>query len=298
MVETNRYNPTPGTGAPPATRATSVGSEVPAAATQATPQVAPGKGADKLHFRTIWISDIHLGTRGCKADFLLDFLHSSESEYLYLVGDIIDAWQLRKSWYWPESHNEVLRLLLKKAHRGTKVVFIPGNHDELFRGYTELAFGGVSLVDSQVHVAADGRRYLVIHGDVFDGVVTCAKWLALLGDQAYQVVLRANTLFNRIRRRLGYPYWSLSSYLKQKVKNAVSHVSRFEAALAEHAEKQGLDGVICGHIHKAELQEVGGLVYANDGDWVESCTALVEDHKGRLELLRWAEYRNLSFFDA
>lgn len=251
--------------------------------------------SEPRRYRTIWISDIHLGTRGCKADFLLDFLRHTESDTLYLVGDIIDAWQLRKSWYWPQAHNEVVRVILRKARRGTRVIYVPGNHDEFFRDYGTLAFGGVTLANEVVHQGADGRRYLVIHGDAYDGVVKHARWLAALGDWSYRTVLQLNTVFNYGRRRLGYPYWSLSAYLKHKVKNAVSFISDFEGTLADQARERGVDGVICGHIHKAELRDVDGVLYANDGDWVESCTALVEHRSGELEVLHWADERDFDF---
>jgi UDP-2,3-diacylglucosamine pyrophosphatase LpxH len=246
----------------------------------------------KFCFRTIWLSDIHLGTRGCKAEFLIDFLENTESEILYLVGDIIDAWQLRKNWYWPAAHHEVIRLLFRKAQLGTRIFYIPGNHDEIFRDYAHINLGGVMLLNEIVHTAADGRRYLVIHGDAYDGIVTYAKWLALLGDWAYNRALEFNSVFNYVRRKLGYPYWSLSAYLKQQVKQAVSFISNFEAALVEEARRRSLDGVICGHIHKADLVEHDGFVYANDGDWVESCTALTEDTDGSLALLHWTEMRH------
>jgi UDP-2,3-diacylglucosamine pyrophosphatase LpxH len=261
----------------------------------ATPGDAPPR--ERMRFRSIWISDLHLGTRGCKIDFLLDFLRHTESDYLYLVGDIIDAWQLKRSWYWPQTHNEALRLFLRKAGRGTKVYYVPGNHDEFFRGYTDMRFGGVTLINDMVHVTADGRRLLVIHGDAYDGVVAHARWLALLGDWSYKAALALNGVFNKLRRRLGYPYWSLSAYLKHKVKNAVSFISDFEHQLAEEARQRHVDGVVCGHIHKADLREIEGVTYANDGDWVESCTALVEHGSGRLEILRWTDLRHLSFHD-
>jgi UDP-2,3-diacylglucosamine pyrophosphatase LpxH len=245
------------------------------------------------HYRTIWISDIHLGTRGCSADALLDFLKFTESEYLYLVGDIIDGWRLRKSWYWAQSHNDVIQKVLRKARKGTKVVYVPGNHDEVLRDYVDLQFGGISVVSDAIHVTADGRRLLVLHGDAYDGVVRHARWLAVLGDWAYNLMLAVNHWFNVARRRLGYPYWSLSAWLKGKVKNAVEYVSRFEVAVAEEAAKRGVDGVVCGHIHKAEIRPMNGVLYCNDGDWVESCTALVEHFDGRLEILHWAEKRHL-----
>ena len=242
-------------------------------------------------YRSIWISDIHLGTRGCKADFLLDFLRHNESEYLYLVGDIVDGWRMRRSWYWAQSHNDVIQKLLRKARKGTKVFYIPGNHDEWLRDYVDLQLGGVWLVDEAIHATADGKRMLILHGDAFDGVVRYAKWVALLGDWAYDNVLRLNHYYNVARRKLGLPYWSLSAYLKSKVKNAVEYVSNYERAVAAEAKRRGVDGVICGHIHQAEIREIEGVLYCNDGDWVESCTALVEHADGQLEIVNWARLR-------
>jgi UDP-2,3-diacylglucosamine pyrophosphatase LpxH len=249
------------------------------------------------HYRAIWISDVHLGTRGCKAEYLLDFLRHTDSDYLYLVGDIIDCWRLRRSWFWAQSHNDVVQKLLRKARKGTKVIYVPGNHDEPLRDYTELQFGGVTVVGEAIHEMADGRRFLVIHGDEFDGIVKYARWLALLGDQAYRLMLVINHWFNRARRRLGYPYWSLSAYLKHKVKNAVQYIGEYEQAVAEEARRRGVDGVICGHIHKAEMRQIGSVLYCNDGDWVESCTALVEHRDGRLEIIDWAASRQLSMLE-
>jgi UDP-2,3-diacylglucosamine pyrophosphatase LpxH len=249
--------------------------------------------ASARQYRAIWLSDIHLGTRGCKADFLLDFLRWNDSEFLYLVGDIVDGWRLRRSWYWTQSHNDVIQKLLRKARKGTKVTYIPGNHDEWLRDYTEIELGGVKVVDEAIHETADGRRLLIIHGDAYDGVVKYARWLALLGDWAYNLMIWLNTHFNRLRRRLGYPYWSLSAYLKGKVKNAVVYVGNFAEAVADEARRRGVDGVVCGHIHKAEIRELGGILYCNDGDWVESCTALVEHWDGRLEIVDWMEQRAL-----
>jgi UDP-2,3-diacylglucosamine pyrophosphatase LpxH len=240
-------------------------------------------------YRTVFISDIHLGTRGCKAEFLLDFLKHVEAEQLYLVGDIIDCWRLRRGWYWPQSHNDVVQKLLRKARKGTRVVYIPGNHDEPLRDYTNMQFGGVTVLDEAIHVTADGKRLLVLHGDEFDGIVKYARWLALLGDWAYRTMLHLNHWFNLARRNLGYPYWSLSAWLKQQVKDAIKYIDDYERAVAEEARRRGVDGVVCGHIHKAEIRTIGGFVYANDGDWVESCTALVEHADGRLEILHWAE---------
>lgn len=241
----------------------------------------------KLKFRTVWISDIHLGTPGCNAAMLLDFLSSVECETLYLVGDIIDGWRLRKGWYWPDAHNEVIRRILKMAHKGTRVVYITGNHDEMLRDYAGMGFGGIELANEAVHTGADGRRLLVTHGDAFDGVVLYARWLAFLGDQAYYMMLRANRWFNSARKALGMPYWSLSAYLKKRVKNAVQFVYDFEDAVAHEAAHRGLDGVVCGHIHTAEIRRVGDIVYYNDGDWVESCTALTETATGEMAILDW-----------
>ena len=241
----------------------------------------------KKRYRTVWISDVHLGTRGCKAEMLVDFLRSFEAEQVYLVGDIIDGWSLRKGWFWPDAHNEVVRRLLKMAHRGTRVMLIVGNHDEVLGDYAGFSFGGVELAMEAVHLTADGRRLLVIHGDKFDGVVLYARWLAFLGDQAYSLMLRANILVNAVRRRVGLPYWSLSAYLKKRVKNAVQFVCNFEAALAHEATTRGFDGIVCGHIHCAEIRQFGGITYYNDGDWVESCTALAEDLHGRIAIVDW-----------
>ena len=242
----------------------------------------------KRKYRTVWISDVHLGTRGCNAALLIDFLRSVECRTLYLVGDIVDGWQLRKGWFWPDAHNEVVRRILKMAHRGTRVVFVVGNHDEVLRDYTGLSFGGVELVLEAVHVTADGRQLLVTHGDSFDGVVLYARWLAFLGDKAYSLLLRLNILLNAVRRRLKMPYWSLAAHMKRKVKNAVQYVCSYEEALASEARSRGLDGIVCGHIHCAEIRQIGDMTYYNDGDWVESCTALVEDNEGAIRIVDWA----------
>jgi UDP-2,3-diacylglucosamine pyrophosphatase LpxH len=241
-----------------------------------------------LRVRTAWISDVHLGTPGCQARALLDFLRELECETLFLVGDIIDGWQLRRSWYWPQAHNDVVQKLLRKARKGTRVIFVPGNHDEFARKYVQHTFGGVEVVDDWIHVTADGCLLWVTHGDLFDGVIQCARWLALFGDNLYDFTLKANRLLNSLRARLGLPYWSLSKYLKSKVKRAVSYVGDFEAAVAREARKRDVHGVVCGHIHHAEVREIGGILYANDGDWVESMTALVEHADGRLEIVDWS----------
>lgn len=245
--------------------------------------------SEPLRFRTLWISDIHLGTPGCQAVALLEFLKATECDTLYLVGDIIDGWQLRRGWYWPQAHNDVVQKLLRKVRKGTRVVFVPGNHDEFARKYLGHSFGGVEVVEDCVHETADGRRLWVTHGDLFDGVIQCAKWLAYVGDSLYEFTLKLNRHLNRLRARLGLPYWSLSKYLKLKVKRAVSYVSDFETAVAREARKRGVQGVVCGHIHHAELREIDGVLYANDGDWVESLTALAEHADGRLELIDWTQ---------
>ncbi len=249
------------------------------------------RGGARRHFRAIFISDIHLGTRGCQAELLLDFLRETDSQFLYLVGDIIDGWRLKRSWYWQQSHNDVVQKLLRKARKGTQVIYVPGNHDELARDYVGMHFGGVWVVHDTIHVTASGSRLLVVHGDAFDAVVSYARWLAILGDYAYTVALWANHWLNRARIVLGYGYWSLSAYLKHRVKNAVSYISAFEDAVAAEARRRGADGVVCGHIHKAEIRDIDGILYCNDGDWVESCTALVEHWDGRLEILDWAAIR-------
>jgi UDP-2,3-diacylglucosamine pyrophosphatase LpxH len=241
----------------------------------------------KLQVRTAWISDVHLGTPGCKAQALLGFLRALECDTLYLVGDIIDGWQLRRQWYWPQAHNDVVQKLLRKARKGTRVVFVPGNHDEFARRYVEHNFGGVDVVEDCVHTTADGRTLWITHGDLFDGVIQYAKWLAYLGDTAYEFLLKCNSHLNSLRARLGLPYWSLSKYLKLKVKRAVSYIGDFETAVAREARKRGVHGVVCGHIHHAEMRTIDGVLYANDGDWVESLTALIEHPDGRLEILDW-----------
>jgi len=250
------------------------------------------------HYRSIWISDVHLGTRGCKAQFLLDFLKHNESEFLYLVGDIVDCWRLRRVWYWHQDHNDVVQKLLRKARKGTHVVYVPGNHDEPLRDYTDMHFGGVIVMEEAIHVTADGRRLLILHGDKFDGIIKYARWLAILGDRAYALILALNHWYNLWRHWWGYPYWSLSAYLKRQVKDAITYVDNFEAAIADEARRRGVDGVVCGHIHKAEIRQVGPILYCNDGDWVESCTALVEHRDGRLEILDWASARNFSMLAA
>lgn len=242
-------------------------------------------------YRAIWVSDVHLGTRGCQAALLIDFLREIESEYLYLVGDIIDGWSLKRRFYWHQTHNDVIQKVLRKARKGVKVIYIPGNHDEMMRDYVDLQFGGITVLRDCVHEMVDGRKFLVCHGDDFDVITKYHRWLALLGDWAYNVLLNVNTWLNIVRRHMGLPYWSLSAYLKQRAKKAAEFIGHFEEALAEEARRRGLDGVICGHIHHAEIRKIQDITYCNDGDWVESCTALVEHYDGKLEILRWGDRR-------
>ena len=250
----------------------------------------PGQG----RFRAIFISDLHLGTPGCQANELLAFLKAHPSDYLYLVGDIVDGWQLRRRWYWPQAHNDVVQKLLRRARKGCRIVYVPGNHDEFARGFIGHQFGGIEVVEDAVHVTTDGRRLWVMHGDYFDGVIQCAKWLAYVGDNLYEFTLKLNRYLNHLRARFGLPYWSLSAYLKQKVKKALNYVTDFEVAVANEARRLGHQGVVCGHIHRAEMREIDGILYCNDGDWVESRTALVEHHDGRLELLHWGATQAVS----
>ncbi len=241
-------------------------------------------------YRTIWISDLHLGTKGSKAAELLHFLKYTQSETLYLVGDIIDGWRLKRSWYWPQIHNDVVQKLLRKARHGTQVYYIPGNHDEAARSYYGLSFGDVQIHGDFIHETADGKRLWVVHGDLFDNVIQHARWLAYLGDYAYTFLLVMNRWLNIGRRFFNWPYWSFSQYLKLKVKSAVSFISAFETAIVTEAKRKNCDGVVCGHIHKPEMRDIDGITYCNDGDWVESLSALVEHHDGRIEILEWNNF--------
>ncbi|MDE2264723.1 MAG: UDP-2,3-diacylglucosamine diphosphatase [Alphaproteobacteria bacterium] len=252
-----------------------------------TPAHGPYHAPQRRH-RTIFISDVHLGTRGCKAELLADFLARNTCDTLYLVGDIVDGWQLRRRWYWTEAQTRVVSEILRKVDEGVRVIYVPGNHDEFLRDYCGRSIAGIEVVHETIHETAAGLRLLVLHGDQFDGVIGYAKWLAHLGDRAYGAALALNDRLHVVRRSLGLPYWSLSAYLKRKVKNAVEYVSRFEEVVARAAAPKGVDGVLCGHIHQAEIRRIGPILYLNDGDWVESCTALVEDARGHLEILRWA----------
>jgi UDP-2,3-diacylglucosamine pyrophosphatase LpxH len=245
------------------------------------------------HYRAIWLSDIHLGSPGCQALYLLEFLRVHRTDTLYLVGDILDGWQLRKSWYWPQEHNDVVQKLLRMARKGTRVVYVPGNHDEMSRQFIGLSFGGIQIAEEAVHVTARGERLWITHGDLFDSVMQHARWLARLGSWIYEWLLVFNRWLNAARLRLGLPYWSMSQYLKHKTKHATNFISDFEHVMTAEAKRRGCAGVVCGHIHKPEIRTIDGLLYCNDGDWVESCTALVEHHDGTLEIIYWADRRHL-----
>jgi UDP-2,3-diacylglucosamine pyrophosphatase LpxH len=244
------------------------------------------------HYRALFLSDVHLGARGCQAERLLDFLRYHEADNIYLVGDIVDGWALKSGWYWPQPHNDVVQKLLRKARKGSRLIYIPGNHDEFLRDYYGTHFGGIEVSETAIHDGVDGKRYLVIHGDLFDVVIKHAKWLALLGDKAYDAAIVANTAFNRIRRMFGLTYWSLSQWAKLKVKNAVNFIGEFETTLAAEAQRHGADGVICGHIHHAAIHNNFGVCYINCGDWVESCTAIAEHHDGRFEIISWTDLKH------
>ena len=251
---------------------------------------------DKIfNYRSIWISDFHLGTRGCQSELLLEFIKHTQSEKLYLVGDIIDGWALKNTWYWPQSHNDVVQKILRKARHGAEVFYISGNHDEVMRGFVPVNFGGVSILNQIIHETVDKKKYLVVHGDQFDGIIQCAKWLAMLGSITYDFLIYFNRYINFFRKKLGYEYWSLSNYLKFTVKNAVKFVSEYEKLVSNYAKQFKVEGIICGHIHHANMQSMNGIHYINDGDWVESCTALVEHFDGKLELINWTEKRKELF---
>ena len=240
-------------------------------------------------YRSVWLSDIHLGYKGCKAEFLLDFLKTVDCERLYLVGDIVDVWSMKKNVYWPQLHSDVIRTILGKAWAGVKVIYVPGNHDEMMRDYVDMHFGNVKVRQNYLHITADGRRMLVMHGDEFDNVIQCSRFASLLGSVGYDILLYSNRIVNHLRRKMGFPYWSLATFLKTRVKNAMQHVREFEQAAVYEAKRHNADGVICGHIHHAEANEIEGILYCNTGDWVENCTALVEQHDGEIKLLHWSE---------
>jgi len=243
-------------------------------------------------YRSIFISDVHLGTKDSQAEKLNNFLKHNSCETLYLVGDIIDAWKIKQNkWRWKQSHTNVIRRVLGHSKRGTRVVYVAGNHDEFLRPFMQydIGFGMIEVVNQCEHIGVDNRHYLVVHGDLFDGITRLTPWLSMLGDQAYDFILTINTRYNWLRHKLGFGYWSLSLFLKHRVKKAVDFIFHFERNLAAYCKKRGFDGVICGHIHHAEIKVIDGVVYMNDGDWVESCTALVEHHDGRWEIVTWTQ---------
>ncbi len=248
--------------------------------------IAPKENETKI-YRSIFISDFHLGTKTCRSHDLLDFLRHHDAQFIYLVGDIIDGWQLKKSWHWSQEQNDVIQKLLRKARKGAIITYLPGNHDAFARQYIGHSFGGIAVENNALHMTADGRSLLVLHGDTFDTVVTQSKWLASLGSTAYEFAIKLNYVFNKARRLLGYPYWSMSAWLKHKVKNAFTYIDAFEKTLADEARRHHADGVVCGHIHRASIRECDNVTYYNTGDWVESCTALVEHLDGRMELVNW-----------
>ena len=257
------------------------------------PSVPERTTGERRRYRTIWISDVHLGTKGCNAQLLIDFLDHTDSETMYLVGDIIDGWRLKKKFYWPPEHNDIVWRILKRARRGTRIVYIPGNHDEMIRPFSGMNFGGVEIRRAAFHDTADGRTLMVLHGDEFDTIMLAHRWLAFVGDAAYHAMMKLNGWVASARKLLGLPYWSISKAAKHKVKNAVEFISKYEEVVSRAAGERGVDGVVCGHIHTAEIRDFvhdGRTVeYYNDGDWVEGCNALVEHFDGRMELLHWPD---------
>lgn len=242
-----------------------------------------------IRHRAIFLSDTHLGTRACQAALLLDFLHHNIADCIYLVGDIIDGWQLKRNWYWDDDQDAVVHLLFERVQQGTRIIYIPGNHDEAVRAFAGLQAGGIEIRLDATHEGPNGQTYWITHGDQFDAVMRHWRWLAVVGDRAYCTAIRLNAVLGELRQALGLPYWSLSAWLKYKVKNAVEFISRYEETVAGAAHERGVDGVICGHIHHAEIKRFGDVLYMNDGDWVESCTALCEDEAGAFRIVRWTE---------
>lgn len=245
--------------------------------------------AEVSQYRSIFISDMHLGSKGAKAEYLAHFLKYTACQHLYLVGDVIDCWRLKKRIFWPQAHTNVIRRILTKSKRGTKVVYVTGNHDDYLRRYSGIEFGNIILCDEAEHKTLHGKKLLVVHGDKYDSVIQTQRWLAFLGDWSYETLIIINRYYNRLRQKFGKRYWSLSSFLKQKVKSAVSFISAYEAAVVKDCKKAGFDGVVCGHIHHPEIRHLDGIEYYNCGDWVESCTAIVETLEGEIKLLRWVE---------
>lgn len=244
---------------------------------------------DKMYFRSIWISDVHLGYKGCKAEYLLDFLQATESEYLFLLGDIIDIWSMKRTMYWPELHNNVLRKLLAKSEQGTRIIFIPGNHDEALRAYNGMKFDNLEIHNEYSYMTADNRKVHMLHGDKYDTLMRCSRLTVFLGNISYEWILYANRILDNLRHRLGFPFWSLAKYIKSKLKNAMAHIEDFEKIVAADAKRRGYDVVVCGHIHHADIRRIDGVTYCNDGDWLEHCTALIEQSDGSLELIHWSD---------
>jgi UDP-2,3-diacylglucosamine pyrophosphatase LpxH len=242
---------------------------------------------DTRHFRTLFISDVHLGSKAARTDFLLDFLRYHEADTIFLVGDIVDGWRLKRSWYWPQNCNDVVQKLLRKGRKGARIVYVPGNHDDFLREFPGVHFGGIEVAHNCIHEAADGKRYLILHGDEFDVVVRNARFIAHLGDWAYDAAIALNVWIARLRRILGLPYWSFSAWAKLQVKHAVNFIGEFQRVVADEARRNNVDGVICGHIHHAVMEDIGGIHYVNTGDWVESCTAIAENFDGTLEMISW-----------
>lgn len=239
-------------------------------------------------YKTIFISDLHIGSTQCQADILLDFLKHNDCDVLYLVGDIIDFWALSKKVYWPKDHNTIIQKILRKARHDTRVIYIPGNHDENVRDYNDYVFGDIVVKNSVIHTTADGKRLLVVHGDEYDTIAKYHKWIAKLGSKGYDFLLEVNRLFRAVRRVFGIrSHFSLAAFIKFKVKNAIQFISDYEQSIVNTLSDEGLDGVICGHIHHAEIKNLDGFLYINTGDFVESCTGIVEHYDGRLELIRW-----------
>lgn len=243
-------------------------------------------------YRSIWISDVHLGYKGCKAEYLLDFLRSSESEYLFLVGDIVDLWSMKNVMFWPQSHNNIIRTLLGKAKHGTKVMYIPGNHDDPLREHVGNIFGNIEIKQQHIHKTVNNKSLLILHGDEFDGYLQCNFIAKFLGNKGYDLLLVLNRWLFQARKILGFPYWSLSSHIKTRVKNAMAHIHQFEQAAVQAAKHHNVDGIICGHIHHPDMKDCDGILYCNDGDWVENCSTLVEYHDGSLELLHWSDIQH------
>lgn len=246
---------------------------------------------DELSFRSIFISDLHLGTSDCQAELLLEFLGSTTSDYLYLVGDIVDLWKLRGYIHWPNAKNRIANLIFDKAKTGTRVIYIPGNHDELLRDFAGSHINGIDVRLHDIHTTARGERLLILHGDIFDDLVRNIRWLESLGNNLYDLIMFLSRFYNRLRRLMGFPYWSLATFIKYRFKEAVRYIENFEEAAAHHAALGGYDGIVCGHIHHPNQRRLHDLLYCNTGDWVEHCTALTEDAQGNLALLDWPRTR-------